>query len=199
MASQVGKEAPFFKEEAVMPDNSFKEISLTDYIGKKYVLLYFYPLDFTFVCPTEIIALDQALAEFKQRDVELIGCSVDSKFTHLAWKNRPLSDGGIGNIQHPLIADITKKIARDYNVLLGESVALRALFLIDKQGIIQHALINNLAIGRSVDEILRTIDALQHHEKHGDVCPANWKKGKLAMSPSKEGVAEYLTKLDSTK
>lgn len=195
MALHVGKEAPFFKAEAVLPDNTFGEISLTDYIGKKYVLLYFYPLDFTFVCPSEIIALDRAVEQFKERDVQLLGCSVDSKFTHLAWKNRPLNEGGIGKINHPLLSDITKTIARDYNILFDNSVALRALFLIDKKGIIQHALINNLAIGRSVDEVLRTIDALQHHEKHGDVCPANWKKGSLSMKPSSEGVADYLSKI----
>lgn len=195
MALHVGKEAPFFKAEAVLPDNTFGEISLTDYIGKKYVLLYFYPLDFTFVCPSEIIALDRAVEQFKERDVQLLGCSVDSKFTHLAWKNRPLNEGGIGKINHPLLSDITKTIARDYNILFDNSVALRALFLIDKKGIIQHALINNLAIGRSVDEVLRIIDALQHHEKYGDVCPANWKKGSLSMKPSSEGVADYLSKI----
>ncbi|CRH01537.1 thioredoxin peroxidase 1, putative [Plasmodium relictum] len=195
MALNVGKEAPFFKAEALFGDNSFGEVSLTDFIDKKYVLLYFYPLDFTFVCPSEIIALDKALDSFKERNVELIGCSVDSKFTHLAWKKTPLSNGGIGNIRHTLLSDITKSISRDYNVLFNDSVALRAFFLIDKKGIIQHVLINNLAIGRSVDEILRIIDALQHHEKYGDVCPANWAKGKIAMKPSTEGVSDYLSKI----
>ncbi|CRG94584.1 thioredoxin peroxidase 1, putative [Plasmodium gallinaceum] len=195
MSMYVGKEAPFFKAEAVFGDNSFGEVSLTDFIGKKYVLLYFYPLDFTFVCPSEIIALDRALHKFKERDVELLGCSVDSKFSHLAWKKTSLSNGGIGNIKHTLLSDITKSISKDYNVLFDDSVSLRAFFLIDKKGIIQHALINNLAIGRSVDEILRIIDALQHHEKYGDVCPANWAKGKEAMKPSAEGVSDYLSKI----
>ncbi|VWU49610.1 thioredoxin peroxidase 1 [Hepatocystis sp. ex Piliocolobus tephrosceles] len=192
MASYVGKEAPNFKAEAVMPDNSFAEISLSDYIGKKYVLLYFYPLDFTFVCPSEIVALDRSINAFKERNVELLGCSVDSKFTHLAWKKTPLKEGGIGNIQHPLLSDISKSIARSFNVLFDESVALRAFVLIDKQGIVQHLLVNNLALGRSVEEVLRLIDALQHHEQFGDVCPANWKKGQKSMKATTEGVSEYL-------
>ncbi|KYN95983.1 thioredoxin peroxidase 1 [Plasmodium gaboni] len=195
MASYVGREAPYFKAEAVFADNTFGEVNLHDFIGKKYVLLYFYPLDFTFVCPSEIIALDKALDSFKERNVELIGCSVDSKYTHLAWKKTPLAKGGIGNIQHTLISDITKSISRSYNVLFGDSVSLRAFVLIDKQGVVQHLLVNNLAIGRSVEEVLRIIDAVQHHEQHGDVCPANWKKGKVAMKPSEEGVSEYLSKL----
>ncbi|SBS86875.1 thioredoxin peroxidase 1, putative [Plasmodium ovale] len=195
MPTYVGREAPFFKAEAVFGDNTFGEVNLHDFIGKKYVLLYFYPLDFTFVCPSEIIALDKALDSFKERDVELLGCSVDSKYTHLAWKKTPLAKGGIGNIKHTLLSDISKSISKDYNVLFDDSVSLRAFVLIDKQGIVQHLLVNNLAIGRSVSEILRIIDAVQHHEKHGDVCPANWQKGKASMKPSEEGVSDYLSKL----
>lgn len=195
MALHVGKKAPHFKGEAVMPDGSFKEISLEDYLGKKYVLLYFYPLDFTFVCPSEIIALDKAISKFEEREVQLIGCSVDSKFTHLAWRNTSLDKGGIGAIKHPLLSDITKQISRDYNILTDDSVALRALFLIDKNGIVQHALVNNLSIGRSVDEALRIVDAVQFNVKHGDVCPANWKLGDEGMKPTSEGVASYLSKM----
>ncbi|CAD2099838.1 thioredoxin peroxidase 1, putative [Plasmodium vinckei lentum] len=195
MQSIVGNQAPDFKAEAVFGDNTFGEVSLSDFLGKKYVVLYFYPLDFTFVCPSEIIALDKALESFKEKNVELLGCSVDSKFTHLAWKKTPLKQGGIGNIRHTLLSDISKSIARSYGVLFNESVALRAFVLIDKQGIVQHYLVNNLALGRSVDEILRIVDALQHHEKYGDVCPANWQKGKESMKPSEEGVAKYLSNL----
>ena len=193
MSSLVTKQAPDFKAQAVMPDNSFKEISLSDYKGK-YVVLFFYPLDFTFVCPSEIIAFNKKLAEFKERNCELIGVSIDSHFTHLAWKNTDVNKGGIGNIQYPLIADITKRVSNDYGVLFDESVALRGLFLIDREGVVKHATINDLGIGRNVDEILRVLDALQFTEEHGEVCPANWQKGEDAMKPTAEGVAEYLSK-----
>jgi peroxiredoxin (alkyl hydroperoxide reductase subunit C) len=151
-------------------------------------------LDFTFVCPSEIIAFDAALEKFQQKNAQVIGASVDSHFTHLAWKNTPRNQGGIGQIRYPLVADLSKSISRDYGVLLEGGVALRGLFLIDKQGIVRHALINDLPIGRSVDEALRTLDALQFHEKHGDVCPANWHEGEEAMKPTSAGVAEYLAK-----
>jgi peroxiredoxin (alkyl hydroperoxide reductase subunit C) len=193
MSSLVTKEAPGFTANAVMPDNSFKEISLADYRGK-HVLLYFYPLDFTFVCPTEIIAFDKKLDEFRDRECEVIGVSVDSEYSHWAWKNTPLDKGGIGNVQYPLVADITKQISRDYGVLINDAVALRGLFLIDKEGVIRHAVINDLALGRSVDEALRMVDALQFFEKHGEVCPANWHKGDEAMEATAEGVAGYLAK-----
>jgi peroxiredoxin (alkyl hydroperoxide reductase subunit C) len=189
----VTKEAPDFTAQAIMPDNAFAELSLSKYRGK-YVVLFFYPLDFTFVCPSEIIAFDAALAKFKERNTEVIGVSVDSHFTHLAWKNTPREKGGIGNVQYPLVADITKDIARSYGVLFNDSVALRGLFLIDTKGVIRHAVINDLPLGRSVDEALRIVDALQFHEKHGEVCPANWKKGEEAMKPTAEGVAAYLSK-----
>jgi peroxiredoxin (alkyl hydroperoxide reductase subunit C) len=193
MCTLVTKEAPEFAAQAVMPDNSFAELKLSSYRGK-YVLLFFYPLDFTFVCPSEIIAFDTALAKFAQKNVQVIGVSVDSHYTHLAWKSTPRKEGGIGPIKYPLVADLTKQIARDYGVLLDAGVALRGLFLIDKKGIVRHALINDLPIGRSVDEALRVVDALQFHEEHGDVCPANWHAGEEAMKPSTEGVAAYLAK-----
>lgn len=195
MPTLVTKPAPDFKSQTVMPDNSFAEKSLTELRGGKYAVVFFYPLDFTFVCPSEIIAFDKKLGEFKKRNCEVIGVSVDSHFTHLAWKNTPVNNGGIGNIQYPLVADLTKKIAEQYGVLLADAgVALRGLFLIDKDGIIRHALINDLPLGRNVDEALRLLDALQFHEKHGEVCPANWKQGEDGMLATADGVAAYLTK-----
>jgi len=193
MCEFVTNEAPNFKATAVMADNSFKEISLSDYRGK-YVLLFFYPLDFTFVCPSEILAFDRAVDEFQKRNCEVIGVSVDSHFTHLAWKETPVEKGGIGSVRFPLVADLSKSISRDYGVLLESGIALRGLFLIDKDGIIRHMLVNDLPLGRNVDEALRVLDALQFVEKHGEVCPANWKPGEEAMKPTKEGVAEYLAK-----
>lgn len=177
-----------------MPDNTFNEkFQLSDYRGK-YVLLFFYPLDFTFVCPSEIIAFDKRLGEFKERKCEVIGVSVDSHYSHWAWKNTPVEKGGIGNIQYPLVADLTKQISREYGVLSDDAVALRGLFLIDKEGIVRHALINDLPLGRSVDEAIRVLDALQFHEENGEVCPANWRKGEEGMKASAEGVASYLEK-----
>jgi len=196
MSYLVTKEAPDFTAQAVMGDNSFAELKLSDYRGK-YVLLFFYPLDFTFVCPSEIIAFDKAVEKFKKKNTEVIGVSIDSHFTHLAWKNTARQDGGIGPITYPLVADLNKEISRDYGVLINDSVALRGLFLIDKEGVIRHAVINDLALGRSVDEALRMVDALQFTEKHGEVCPANWKEGDEAMKPTAEGVAEYLAKHSS--
>jgi len=193
MCTLVTKEAPEFAAQAVMPDNSFAELKLSSYRGK-YVVLFFYPLDFTFVCPSEIIAFDAALAKFEKKNAQVIGVSVDSHFTHLAWKGTPRNQGGIGPIKYPLVADLTKQIARDYGVLLDGGVALRGLFLIDKAGVVRHALINDLPIGRSVDEALRVLDALQFHEQHGDVCPANWHAGEEAMKPTAAGVATYLAK-----
>ncbi len=193
MSYLVTKEAPDFAAQAVMGDNSFAELKLSDYRGK-HVVLFFYPLDFTFVCPSEIIAFDKAVEKFKSKNTEVIGVSVDSHFTHLAWKNTPVDQGGIGQVKYPLVADLNKQIARDYGVLLNESVALRGLFLIDKEGIIRHAVINDLPLGRNVDEALRMVDALQFTEKHGEVCPANWREGDEAMKPTTEGVAEYLAK-----
>ena len=191
MSFLITKEAPDFTAQAVMPDNSFAELKLSSYRGK-YVILFFYPLDFTFVCPSEIIAFDKAVGSFKKKNTEVIGVSVDSHFTHLAWKNTPPAEGGIGKVGYPLVADLNKNISRDYGVLHDDSVALRGLFLIDKKGIIRHAVINDLSLGRNVDEALRMLDALQFTEKHGEVCPANWREGDEAMKPTAEGVAEYL-------
>jgi len=193
MCLLVTKEAPDFTAKAVMPDNSIADLKLSSYRGK-YVLLFFYPLDFTFVCPTEIIAFDKALDKFKAKGVEVIGCSIDSHFTHLAWKNTPRNQGGIGNVQYPLVADLDKSISRNYQVLLDAGIALRGLFLIDKAGVVRHAVINDLPLGRSVDEALRVVEALQYHEQYGEVCPANWKPGEEAMKPDQQGVAEYLAK-----
>jgi peroxiredoxin (alkyl hydroperoxide reductase subunit C) len=207
----VTKPAPDFKATAVMPDNTMKEISLADYKGKK-VVLFFYPLDFTFVCPTELLAFDHRLAEFEKRGVQVLGCSVDSHFSHLAWKNTPVANGGIGQVKYPIIADLTKSIARDYDVLVGAEpatvitaeyeedttvgggVALRGSFLIDEEGVVRHAVINDLPLGRNIDEMLRTVDALAFNQKHGEVCPAGWQQGDEGMKGSTEGVAEYLAK-----
>ena len=189
----VTKEAPDFKAQAVMPDNTFEELILSKFRGK-YVLLFFYPLDFTFVCPTEIIAFDKKLAEFKKKNCEVIGASIDSHFTHLAWKSTPRDKGGIGNVQYPLVSDLDKNISRAYGVLINESIALRGLFLIDPKGVVRHALVNDLPLGRSVDEALRTLDALQFVDTHGEVCPANWKEGEDTMKPTSDGVAGYLAK-----
>ena len=191
--SLTAKPAPDFTAKAVMADNSFEEISLSQYKGK-YVLLFFYPLDFTFVCPTEIIAFDRHLEEFAERNCQVIGVSVDSEYSHWAWKNTPVDKGGIGNIRYPLVADIKKSISRDYGVLVDDSVALRGLFLIDKEGIVRHQVVNDLGLGRSVTEALRVLEALQHLETYGEVCPADWHEGEDAMKPTAEGVAEYLAK-----
>jgi peroxiredoxin (alkyl hydroperoxide reductase subunit C) len=189
----VTKQAPLFEAEAVMPDNSFKTISLSSYRGE-YVLMFFYPLDFTFVCPSEILAFNRALDAFKAKNCAVLGVSVDSIYTHLAWKNTPVNQGGIGAVQFPLISDIGKSISADYGVLLADGVSLRGLFLIDKDGIVRHELVNDLPLGRNVDEALRVIDALQFFEEHGDVCPANWRPGDDAMKPTPAGVADYLSK-----
>jgi peroxiredoxin (alkyl hydroperoxide reductase subunit C) len=194
MSSLIGKEAPEFKAPTVMADGTINaEFSLSDYKGK-YVVLFFYPLDFTFVCPTEIIEFNRKLSQFKERGAEVIGVSVDSQFTHLAWKNTPVEQGGIGDIQYPLVADLNKQISRDYGVLLDGGVALRGTFLIDKEGIVKHAVLNDLGLGRNIDEELRMVDALKHHEEYGEVCPANWSKGDDAMKPTADGVAGYLSK-----
>ena len=193
MCTLVTKEAPDFAAQAVMPDNSFAELKLSSYRGK-YVVLFFYPLDFTFVCPSEIIAFDKALAKFEAKNAQVIGVSVDSHFTHLAWKETPLEKGGIGPVKFPLVADLNKKIAGQFGVLLDAGIALRGLFLIDKEGVVRHALINDLPLGRSVDEALRVLDALQFTEEHGEVCPANWHEGEEAMKPTAAGVADYLAK-----
>ena len=176
MSALVAKPAPDFTAQAVMPDGSFKEIKLSDYKGK-YVILFFYPLDFTFVCPTEIIAFSEKIDEFKKRNTEVLGVSIDSHFSHLAWRNTDRKKGGLGDIAYPLVADLNKKITYDYGVMHEAGIAFRGLFLIDKDGVVQHQLINNLPLGRNIDEALRMVDVLQFHEKSGEVCPANWKQG----------------------
>jgi len=193
MSTLVTKEAPDFTADAVLPNNDFGQVTLSKLRGK-YVVLFFYPLDFTFVCPTEIIAFDQKLDEFKKRNCEVVGVSVDSKFSHFAWKSTPRNKGGIGPVRYPLVADLNKNIARDYGVLLNESVALRGLFLIDQKGVVRQATVNDLPLGRNVDEVLRLLDALQFTEQHGEVCPANWRPGEDAMKPTADGVSGYLAK-----
>ena len=192
MAVLVTKEAPDFKAQTVMPDGSFQEISLSDYRGKN-VVLFFYPLDFTFVCPSEIIAFDHRVAEFEKRGVVVLGCSVDSHFSHLAWRNTAVENGGIGPVKFGLVADLDKNIARDYDVLFNESIALRGSFLIDENGVVRHQVVNDLPLGRNVDEMLRMVDALDFHTTHGEVCPAGWQEGEAGMKPSAEGVASYLS------
>lgn len=192
MSILIGKKAPNFTANAVF-EEEIREITLSDYKGK-YVILFFYPLDFTFVCPTELHAFQTELAEFKKRNVELLACSVDSEFSHLAWLKTPKHEGGINGIQYGIISDLGGEIAREYDVL-KDKVALRGLFLIDKEGIVQHQIVNNLPLGRNTQEALRMVDALQHFEQHGQVCPANWMQGKEAISANRESTAKYLSKL----
>ncbi len=193
MSVLVTKEAPDFTAAAVLPDGSIKEdFKLSDLRGK-YVVLFFYPLDFTFVCPTEIIAHDKRLDEFKKRKVEVVAVSIDSQFSHSAWRNTPVNKGGIGEVQFPIVADVNHEITRAYGVEHPASIALRASFLIDKDGNVRHQVVNDLPLGRNVDEMLRVVDALQFHEKHGEVCPAGWQKGEDGMKPTADGVADYLS------
>jgi len=192
MAVLVGKQAPDFTATAVFGNNEIKDLKMSDYKGK-YVVLFFYPLDFTFVCPSELIAFDHRLEEFKKRNVEVIGCSIDSQFTHLAWKNTPVNKGGIGQVQYPLVADVKHTICQGYDVEFpAAGVAFRGSFLIDKAGVVRHQVVNDLPLGRNIDEMLRMIDALQFTEEHGEVCPAGWQKGKAGMTASPDGVAKYL-------
>ena len=193
MSVLVTKEAPDFTAAAVLPNGSIKEdFKLSDLRGK-YVVLFFYPLDFTFVCPTEIIAHDKRLDEFKKRKVEVVAVSIDSQFSHHAWRNTPVNKGGIGEIKFPMVADVNHEITRAYGVEHPASIALRASFLIDKDGNVRHQVVNDLPLGRNVDEMLRVVDALQFHEKHGEVCPAGWQKGEDGMKPTADGVADYLS------
>eukprot|EP00913_Durusdinium_trenchii_P028416 g26644.t1 len=196
MSVLVAQPAPDFKATAVMADGSFQEISLSDYKGK-YAILFFYPLDFTFVCPTEIIAFSDRAAEFEELGVQLLGCSIDSHFSHLAWRNTPRNTGGLGEITYPLIADLNKEIAKAYDVLLPDGIALRGLFLIDKEGTVRHQVVNDLPLGRSVDEALRMVRALQYFEANGEVCPADWKEGSLTIKPDPSGSQEYFSQANS--
>ncbi len=208
METLIGKKAPAFEANAVINGTEIVEgFNLEQYIGKKHVVFFFYPLDFTFVCPTELLAFQKKIEEFEKKNVAVVGCSVDSEFSHFAWLNTELNDGGIKGVKYPLVADLSKTIAENYGVLAGEydydenrqasfngaPVAYRGLFLIDKKGIVRHAVINDLPLGRSVDEALRMVDALKHFEDYGEVCPADWKEGDDAMTATQEGVAEYLS------
>ena len=210
MQTILGKKAPLFNAKAVVNGSEIvADYSLEQFIGEKYVVFFFYPLDFTFVCPTELIAFQTNLEEFKKRGAEVVACSIDSEFSHWAWLQTEQNNGGIKGVKYPLVADLDKTIAESFGVLAGEydyddegklvfegaPVAYRGLFLIDKNGVVRHAVLNDLSLGRSVDEALRMLDALKHVEEHGEVCPANWKEGDDAMTPSQEGVAEYLSNL----
>lgn len=198
MSTLIGKEACDFQATAVMPDNSINaNFNLREYIKGYRCVLFFYPLDFTFVCPSELIALNNKSAEFANRKTKIVTVSVDSEFSHLAYKQTPLEQGGlsgIGNITFPMVADLTKSISSSYGVLLNQAVALRGTFIIDQSFIVRHESKNDLPLGRSISEILRLIDAIIFHQEHGEVCPANWKKGEPAMKPDAAGVAKYLTK-----
>lgn len=208
MRSLIGKKAPKVNAPAVVDGTKIvNDFSLDPYLGQKYVVLFFYPMDFTFVCPTELHAFQEKLEEFEKRNVAVVACSVDSEYSHFAWLNMDKNHGGIKGVTYPVIADFSKSIAENFGVLAadyeyddegnlyceGNPVAYRGLFLIDKDGIVRHALVNDLPIGRSVDEAIRVVDALQHYEKNGEVCPANWSKGKEAMKATEEGVSDYLS------
>ena len=210
MAVLVGKKAPKFSTKAVVEGGKIVEnYSLDQFIGKKTVVLFFYPKDFTFVCPTELFAFQEKIDEFKSRNVEIIACSTDSEQSHWGWLQMNKEEGGIKGVDYPILADIDKTISMNYDVLFGDyevddneelystgpMIAFRALFIIDKDGIVQHQLVNHLPLGRNVDEAIRMVDALHHHEEHGEVCPANWEKGKDAMQESHESVADYLASL----
>jgi len=209
MGVLVGKKAPLFEADAVINGGEFVEkFTLEQFIGKKYVVFFFYPMDFTFVCPTEILAFQKKLPEFEKRDVAVVGCSIDSKHVHWAWLNTEVKKGGIKGVTYPLVADLSKTIAENYDVLAGEydfdeetnqtifdgnPVAYRGLFLIDKQGIVRHQVVNDLPLGRSVNEVIRMVDALQFSEEHGEVCPADWQPGQDAIEETAEGIANYLS------
>lgn len=189
----VGQEAPDFTTAAVLADGSIEdEFNFHTAIKDKYAVLFFYPLDFTFVCPSELIALNNRIDAFKERNVEVIGVSIDSHFTHNAWRNTPVNEGGIGSVNYPLVADIKHEICQTYGVESAGGVAYRASFLIDKSSVVRHMVVNDLPLGRNIDEMLRMVDALQYNEENGEVCPAGWQAGKAGMKPNSEGVAEYL-------
>lgn len=193
MSVLVGKQAPDFTASAVMADGSINDkFGLADYQGK-YIVLFFYPLDFTFVCPTELIAFSRRIADFEAKGVQVVGCSIDSQFTHIAWRNTPVNEGGIGEVQYPLVADVKHEICKAYDVEFDtDGVAFRGSFLIDQSGVVRHQVVNDLPLGRNIDEMLRMIDALQFHEKYGEVCPAGWNQGDKGMVADKKGVASYL-------
>jgi peroxiredoxin (alkyl hydroperoxide reductase subunit C) len=207
MSVLVGKKAPTFQAKAVQGENIVDQFSLDRFLGEKYVVLFFYPKDFTFVCPTELLRFQEELAQFEERNVAVVGCSTDSEFSHWAWLNTPREKGGIQGVAYPLVADINKTIPEAYDVLAGEEsiddegncqvegerVAYRGLFLIDRAGIVRHQVANDMPLGRSIRECLRVIDALQHFEEHGEVCPMDWQKGEKAMTADHQGVSDYLS------
>lgn len=211
MAVLVGKRAPSFKATAVIDGEFEEDFSLDRYLGKKHVIFYFYPADFTFVCPTEIIAFQDRIADFEAKGVAVVGCSTDTHFSHFAWLQTPRDNGGIAGVTYPLVADASKTIAANYDVLgghydyneagemtfVGSPLAYRGLFLIDRDGIVRHQVVNDGPLGRSIDEAMRMVDALQHFEAKGEVCPADWEEGKDAMNATREGVANYLGKQSS--
>jgi len=191
MGVLVGKKAPDFRAKSAIKGGVISDITLSSYRGR-YVVLFFYPLDFTFVCPTELHAFQERLEDFEQRETQVIGCSVDSPHCHVAWLRTPKSEGGIQGVTYPLVSDLNKTIATDYDVLMqGEGIAYRGLFLIDREGVVRHQVVNDLPLGRSVDETLRTLDALIYSEKHGEVCPADWRTGKKSLQASQEGLRKY--------
>ena len=207
MAVLVGKKAPSFSSSAVVNGGEFVDgFSLDQFVGKKYVVFYFYPADFTFVCPTEIIAFQEKIEEFQKRNVAVVGCSVDSKHSHWKWLQTELKDGGIKGVKYPLVADPALNIAENYDVLagsyeyseegeasfVGSPEAYRGLFLIDKEGVVRHQIVNDMPLGRSIEEVLRLVDALQYSEEHGEVCPANWHKGDRALKENADSIASYL-------
>ena len=192
MAVLVGKTAPDFTATAVLGNNEIKDITFSAVTKGKYAVVFFYPLDFTFVCPSEIIAFDHRLEEFKKRNVEVLGVSIDSHFSHLAWKNTPVDKGGIGKVGYTLVADVKHEICKAYDVESEGGVAFRGSFLIDRSGVVRHQVVNDLPLGRNIDEMIRMVDALQFTEEHGEVCPAGWNKGKAGMNASPDGVAKYL-------
>jgi peroxiredoxin (alkyl hydroperoxide reductase subunit C) len=195
MTILVGRKAPDFTAAAVLPTNEITDtFHLAERIKNKYAIVFFYPLDFTFVCPSELIALDNRIDDFNQRDTVIIGISIDSQFSHNAWRKTPVSEGGIGLINFPLVADVNHQICQAYGVEHPTShIALRGAFIIDKQGIVRSQIVNDLPLGRNIDELIRLVDALQFHEQHGDVCPAGWNRGAMGISPTEEGIASFLT------
>jgi peroxiredoxin (alkyl hydroperoxide reductase subunit C) len=188
----VGQQAIDFTAKAVMPDNEIIEFNLKNYIKKHKCILFFYPLDFTFVCPSEIIAFHNRIGEFSNRNTKVVAVSVDSQYSHLAWKKTNYEKGGIGNVQFPIVSDLTKQISKDYNVLMPQGIALRGSFIIDEDFTLRHVTINDLPLGRNADEMLRLVDAIDFHKAHGEVCPAGWQKGQEGMHESAHGVANYL-------
>lgn len=193
MGNLIGKKAPGFKTSCAVNGKIINDFTLESYLGK-YVIFFFYPLDFTFVCPTELIAFQEQLSAFEKRGCQVVGCSVDSAYCHLAWLRTPRAQGGIEGVEYPLVSDLRKSICQDYGVLSEQGgIAYRGLFLIDQKGIVRHQLINDLPLGRSLDEALRILDALIYFEKNGEVCPANWNVGKSAMKPTHEGISRYLS------